>query len=66
VVSALAELSPFVNYLFDYKLQIPTKQARLHTFKRYLLYRSRATPSDLIQMAKIIENFKKKEKDRVH
>lgn len=61
VVSALAELSPFVNYLFDQKLQIPIKQARLHTFKRYLLYRSRATPSDLIKMAKIIEDFKNNE-----
>lgn len=65
-VSAEAELSAFVNYLFDQKLQIPTKQASLHTFKRYLLYRSRGTPSDLIKMAKIIEYFKKKEKDRVH
>lgn len=65
-VSAFEELSPFVNYLFDCKLQIPTKQARLHTFKRYLLYCSRAIPSDLINMAKIIEDFKKKEKDRVH
>lgn len=61
VVSALEELSPFVDYLFVQKLQIPQKQARLHTFKRYLLYRSRGTPADLKKMADIIEHFKKTE-----
>ncbi len=59
VLSAVDELSPFVDYLFVQKLQIPTKQARLHTFKRYLLYRSRGTPADLEKMAVIIEHFKK-------
>ena len=61
VVSSSTELTPFVNYLFAQKLQIPMKQARLHTFRKYLFYRSRATPSDLIKMAKIIEDFKKNE-----
>ena len=59
VVSTLKELSPFVDYLFVQKLQIPQKQARLHTFKRYLLYQSLGTPADLQKMAGIIEHFRK-------
>ena len=64
VVTALNELSPFVDYLFVQKLQIPQKQARLHTFKRYLLYRSRGTPADLQKMAGIIEHFQSIQKHR--
>lgn len=50
-------LQTFANYLFTQRLQIPIKQARLHTFRRYLLYRSRRAATDLIAIPLLITRF---------
>lgn len=39
---------------------MPVKQARLHTFRRYLFYRARRAATDLLAMPKLIARFNKK------
>jgi hypothetical protein len=56
-VGAAAPLQLFSDYLFAHRLQIPVKQARLHTFRRYLFYRARKSETDLIQIPKLIKRF---------
>ena len=61
IVTDISALSEFSDYLFYHKLQMPLKQARLHTFRRYLLYLSRRDPSDLPKITKLIKRFNHKE-----
>lgn len=60
-VGSAEELGEFADYLFAHRLQIPTKQARLQTFRRYLLYRKRKASTDLLAIPKLISRFNKKE-----
>lgn len=39
---------------------MPVKQARLHTFRRYLLYRARRNTTDLVAIPKLISRFNEK------
>jgi len=54
------DLQEFADYLFAQRLQIPVKQAKLHTFRRYLFYRARRDTTDKIAIPKLIARFNKK------
>lgn len=59
-VEAAAELDMVSEYLFSQRLQIPIKQARLLTFRRYLFYRVRKGATDIAAMPVLVARFNKK------
>jgi hypothetical protein len=59
-VGAAAELDTVSEYLFSQRLQIPIKQSRLRTFRRYLFYRARKDATDIVAMPALVARFNKK------